>query len=234
MIRKIIHIDTDACTGCGLCAEACHEGAIQMIDGKAILTREDYCDGLGDCLPACPAGAISFVEREAPAYDHAAVQKAKKALEYAGSEDSHCACPSAASRSLSGSAAQNQAGPEDVPGCLSQWPVQIKLAPIHAPYFANADLLIAADCTAFSYGNFHHDFIRDHITLIGCPKLDSTDYSEKLTEILRENDIRSITVTRMEVPCCGGIQFAVERALENSGKDIPCNVFTIGIDGNLL
>ena len=234
MIRKIIHIDTDACTGCGLCAEACHEGAIQMIDGKAILTREDYCDGLGDCLPACPAGAISFVEREAPAYDHAAVQNAKKALEYAGSEDSHCACPSAASRSLSGSAAQNQAGPEDVPGYLSQWPVQIKLAPIHAPYFANADLLIAADCTAFSYGNFHHDFIRDHITLIGCPKLDSTDYSEKLTEILRENDIRSITVTRMEVPCCGGIQFAVERAVENSGKKIPCKVFTIGIDGNLL
>lgn len=208
MIRKIIHIDTDACTGCGLCAEACHEGAIQMIDGKAVLTREDYCDGLGDCLPACPAGAISFVEREAPAYDHAAVQKAKKALE--------------------------QAGPEDVPSCLSQWPVQIKLAPIHAPYFANADLLIAADCTAFSYGNFHHDFIQDHITLIGCPKLDSTDYSEKLTEILRENDIRSITVTRMEVPCCGGIQFAVERAVENSGKKIPCKVFTIGIDGNLL
>ena len=189
---------------------------------------------MGDCLPACPAGAISFVEREAPAYDHAAVQKAKEALEYAGSGDSHCACPSAASRSLSGSAVQNQAGPEDVPGCLSQWPVQIKLAPIHAPYFANADLLIAADCTAFSYGNFHHDFIRDHITLIGCPKLDSTDYSEKLTEILRENDIRSITVTRMEVPCCGGIQFAVERAVENSGKKIPCKVFTIGIDGNLL
>ena len=234
MIRKIIHIDTDACTGCGLCAEACHEGAIQMIDGKAVLTREDYCDGLGDCLPACPAGAISFVEREAPAYDHAAVQKAKKALEHAGSRDSHCACPSAASRSLSGSAAQNQAGPEDVPGCLSQWPVQIKLAPIHAPYFANADLLIAADCTAFSYGNFHHDFIRDHITLIGCPKLDSTDYSEKLTEILRENDIRSITVTRMEVPCCSGIQFAVEQAVENSGKKIPYKVFTIGIDGNLL
>ena len=207
MIRKIIHIDTDACTGCGLCAEACHEGAIQMIDGKAVLTREDYCDGLGDCLPACHAGAISFVEREAPAYDHSAVQQAKLA--------------------------RNQAGPEDVPSCLSQWPVQIKLAPIHAPYFANADLLIAADCTAFSYGNFHHDFIRNHITLIGCPKLDSTDYSEKLTEILRENDIRSITVTRMEVPCCGGIQFAVERALENSGKDIPCNVFTIGIDGNL-
>ena len=143
MIRKIIHIDTDACTGCGLCAEACHEGAIQMIDGKAVLTREDYCDGLGDCLPACPAGAISFVEREAPAYDHAAVQKAKKALEHAGSGDSHCACPSAASRSLSGSAAQNQAGPEDVPSCLSQWPVQIKLAPIHSPYFANADLLMA-------------------------------------------------------------------------------------------
>lgn len=233
MIRKIIHIDTDACTGCGLCAEACHEGAIQMIDGKAVLTREDYCDGLGDCLPACPAEAISFVEREAPAYDHSAVQQAKKAREQAGSKSSHCACPSAASRSLSGSSIQKQAGPEDVPSCLSQWPVQIKLAPVHAPYFANADLLIAADCTAFSYGNFHHDFIRNHITLIGCPKLDSTDYSEKLTEILRENDIRSITVTRMEVPCCGGIQFAVERAIENSGKKIPCNVFTIGIDGNL-
>lgn len=234
MIRKIIHIDTDACTGCGLCAEACHEGAIQMIDGKAVLTREDYCDGLGDCLPACPAGAISFVEREAPAYDHAAVQKAKKALEHAGSGDSHCACPSAASRSLSGSAAQNQAGPEDVPSCLSQWPVQIKLAPIHAPYFANADLLIAADCTAFSYGNFHHDFIRNHITLIGCHFHAGSPSASRSNPCCLISDIRSITVTRMEVPCCGGIQFAVERAVENSGKKIPCKVFTIGIDGNLL
>ena len=236
MIRKIIHIDTDACTGCGLCAEACHEGAIQMTDGKAVLTREDYCDGLGDCLPACPARAISFTEREAPAYDHAAVQKAKLARNQAGQAgpESSCACPSAASRSLSGSAAQNPSGIKEVPGCLSQWPVQIKLAPVRAPYFDNADLLIAADCTAFTYGNFHHDFIRNHITLIGCPKLDNTDYSDKLTEILRENTIRSITVTRMEVPCCGGITFAVERAVENSGKDIPCNVFTIGIDGNLL
>lgn len=222
MIRKIIHIDTDACTGCGLCAEACHEGAIQMIDGKAVLTREDYCDGLGDCLPACPAGAISFEEREALSYDHAAVQLAKAAK---------------AARRQSGSCengAAKNANPEEVPGCLSQWPVQIKLSPVRAPYFENADLLIAADCTAFAYGNFHQDFIRNRITLIGCPKLDSADYSEKLTEILRENSIRSITVTRMEVPCCGGIQYAIERAIENSGKKLPCRVVTIGIQGNLL
>lgn len=215
MIRKIIHIDKNACTGCGLCAEACHEGAIQMIDGKAVLTREDYCDGLGDCLPACPAGAISFEEREAPAYDHAAVLAAKSAREPAGSKNGTSACPS-------------------VPGCLTQWPVQIKLVPVHAPFFENADLLIAADCTAFSYGNFHHEFIRNRITLIGCPKLDSADYAEKLTDILRENSIRSVTVTRMEVPCCGGIQYAVEQAIKNSGKSLPCRIVTIGIDGRLI
>lgn len=216
MIRRIIHIDKELCTGCGLCAEACHEGAIQMVEGKAVLTREDYCDGLGDCLPACPAGAITFEEREAPAYDQAAVKKARKEQADQKREAHHPASPHMAQ------------------SCLSQWPVQIKLAPIHAPYYEQADLLIAADCTAFSYGNFHQDFIRDHITLIGCPKLDSTDYSEKLTEILQDNAIRSVTIARMEVPCCGGIQYAVERAIENSGKHIPCQVFTIGINGNLL
>lgn len=211
MIRRIIHIDKDSCTGCGLCAEACHEGAIQMVEGKAVLTREDYCDGLGDCLPACPAGAITFEEREAPAYDQAAVERAKKGQEV-----------------------RRSSAPVMQQSCLSQWPVQIKLAPVHAPYFDHADLLIAADCTAFAYGNFHQDFIRDRITLIGCPKLDSTDYSEKLTEILRDNAIRSVTVVRMEVPCCGGIQYAVERAIENSQKSIPCQVITIAINGDRL
>lgn len=195
MIRKIIKIDEEKCNGCRVCANACHEGAIEMIDGKAKLTREDYCDGLGDCLPGCPTGAITFEEREAPAYDQAAVLAAKK---------------------------------------LSQWPVQIKLVPVTAPYYEDANLLIAADCTAYAYGNFHDDFIRKHITLIGCPKLDNVDYTEKLTQIIANNNIKSVTIVRMEVPCCGGIEHAVKNALQESGKFIPWNVVTISTDGRIL
>ena len=195
MIRKIIKIDEEKCNGCGVCANACHEGAIEMIDGKAKLTREDYCDGLGDCLPGCPTGAITFEEREAPAYYQAAVLAAKK---------------------------------------LSQWPVQIKLVPVTAPYYEDANLLIAADCTAYAYGNFHDDFIRKHITLIGCPKLDNVDYTEKLTQIIANNNIKSVTIVRMEVPCCGGIEHAVKNALQESGKFIPWNVMTISTDGRIL
>lgn len=204
MVRKIIKIDEEKCNGCGLCADACHEGAIDMVDGKAKLMREDYCDGLGDCLPACPAGAITFEEREALAYDQAAVLAVKE---------------------------QNMS---NVSSQLSQWPIQIKLAPINAPYFENADLLVAADCTAYAYGNFHNDFIRNRITLIGCPKLDNVDYTEKLTQILKTNSIRSVIVVRMEVPCCGGIEIAVKNALQASGKFIPWNVTTISTDGKIL
>lgn len=200
MIRKIIQIDEEKCNGCGACAEACHEGAIGMIDGKAKLLRDDYCDGLGDCLPVCPADAISFVEREAAAYDQEAVMKNRKKQS----------------------------------GCLSQWPVQIKLAPVNAPYFQKAKLLIAADCTAYSYGNFHEKFMKDHITLIGCPKLDAVDYSEKLTEIFRNNEIESVTVVRMEVPCCGGMVYAVQNALKKSGRIIPWSVVTLSTDGQIL
>lgn len=206
MKRKIITIDESKCNGCGLCAAACHEGAIGMAGGVAKLLREDYCDGLGDCLPACPTGAITFEEREAPAYDAEAVRKAQNA-----SADR----PAAVSR-------------------LSQWPVQIKLAPVNAPYFNGADLLIAADCTAFAYGNFHEEFIRGRITLIGCPKLDNVDYTEKLTAIIAENDIRSLTIVRMEVPCCGGIEMASRHALQASGKFIPWQVVTISTDGRKL
>lgn len=209
MQRKIIKINSDLCNGCGACAAACHEGAIAMIDGKAVLTRDDYCDGLGDCLPACPTGAIRFEVREAAAYNEAAVQ-ANKIKNKTGQK-----------------AVQAQSH-------LSQWPVQIKLVPINAPYFENASLLIAADCTAYAYGNFHQEFIRDRITLIGCPKLDSADYSEKLTEIIRSNNIRDITVVRMEVPCCGGIGQAVAAALESSGKLLPWQVVTVSTEGELL
>lgn len=215
MIRRIIHIDEEKCNGCGLCANACHEGAIGMVDGKARLLRDDYCDGLGDCLPSCPAGAISFVEREAAAYDEKAVK-------------AHMEARAAASVS---SGTSETSGPESQ---LSQWPVQIKLAPVKAPYFEGAKLLIAADCTAFAYGNFHNDFIRGKITLVGCPKLDNVDYSEKLTEILRQNAIKSVTVVRMEVPCCGGLENAVKKALMASGKMIPWQVVTISIDGKIL
>ena len=227
MKRKIIKIDTRLCNGCGLCAAACHEGAIEMVDGKAVLTREDYCDGLGDCLPACPTGAISFEDREAPAYDHAAVLAAKAAK----AAPLPCGCPGSQSRSICRPAAPTAGG--EIPSELRQWPVQIKLAPVNAPYFDGCHLLIAADCTAYAYGAFHRDFIRDRVTLIGCPKLDEGDYTEKLAAILSANDVRSVTVARMEVPCCGGIQRAAEAALSASGKQIPLRTVVVTTDGTL-
>lgn len=230
MIRKIIKIDEDKCNGCGACAAACHEGAIEMINGKAKLTREDYCDGLGDCLPACPVDAISFEEREAPEYNEAAVLASKAKA----SSPLPCGCPGTNSKAIvreknkvSDSVAVSQSQ-------LSQWPVQIKLVPVNAPYFDNANLLVAADCTAFAYGNFHNEFIRNHITLIGCPKLDEGDYADKLTHIISSNNIKSVTIVRMEVPCCGGIENAVKRALQASGKFIPWRVVTISTDGRIL
>lgn len=198
MLRKIIKIDEHKCNGCGACASACHEGAIDMVNGKAKLMRENYCDGLGDCLPACPTGAITFEEREAPAYDEAAVQQSKNKSQ------------------------------------LSQWPVQIKLVPPRAPYFNGADLLIAADCTAYAYARFHDQFIRGRVTLIGCPKLDGVDYTEKLAQIIALNDIKTITLVRMEVPCCGGLEYAAKQALQASGKDLPLDVVTIAINGSIL
>ena len=227
MFRKIIRIDEEKCNGCGACARACHEGAIAMVDGKAKLMREDYCDGLGDCLPACPTGAISFEMREAPAYDEAAVLAAKK--RQGGVPH---VCPGAKTGFIRRD--EETADGTVASSCLSQWPVQIKLAPINAPWFAGADLLVAADCTAFAYGNFHADFIRGRITLVGCPKLDGVDYAGKLAQILAGNDVRSITVARMEVPCCGGLESAVRRALEMSGKYIPLTVSVISTDGKLL
>lgn len=235
MIRKIIHIDEQLCNGCGACADACHEGAIGMVNGKARLLRDDYCDGLGDCLPVCPTGAISFVEREAAAYDEAAVMASKaKAAE---GDTLPCGCPGTQSRAIKHmelSMSETLKMPDGQPSRLSQWPVQIKLAPINAPYFSGARLLVAADCTAYAYGAFHERFIKGRITLVGCPKLDSVDYSEKLTEIIRQNDIKDVTVVRMEVPCCGGIENAVKAALQNSGKFIPWQVVTISTDGRIL
>lgn len=227
MLRRIIEIDQNKCNGCGACAAACHEGAIAMVDGKARLMRDDYCDGLGDCLPACPTGAISFVEREAAAYDEAAVlaAKAKKAAPLP------CGCPGSAARSIQRGHTDSRIHMESQ---LRQWPVQIKLVPVSAPWFDGADLLIAADCTAYAYADFHQDFIRNRITLVGCPKLDAVDYSLKLTEIFRSNNIRSITLVRMEVPCCGGLQHAAQAALAQSGKDIPFRVVTISTDGRIL
>ena len=206
MIRKIIHIDEEKCNGCGACAQACHEGAIGMVNGRAKLLRDDYCDGLGDCLPACPTGAITFVEREAAAYDEKAVQENMKKKKGAKASSSQ----------------------------LGQWPCQLKLVPTRAPYYDGADLLIAADCSAYAYAGMHDGFMRGKVTLIGCPKLDAVDYSEKLTHIFRDNDIRSVTVVRMEVPCCGGLEMAVRRALEACGKSIPWEVATISISGELL
>ena len=232
MKRRIIHIDESRCNGCGLCAAACHEGAIEMVDGKARLTREDYCDGLGDCLPACPTGAITFEEREAPAYDHAAVMAARAARDAAQSAPLPCGCPGSQSRAIRRPEAAPAAG--EIPSELRQWPVQIKLAPVNAPWFDGCDLLIAADCTAYAYGAFHRDFIRGRVTLVGCPKLDEGDYSEKLTAILAQNDVRSVTVARMSVPCCGGIQRAAELAVSASGKQIPLRTVVIGTDGALL
>ena len=235
MVRRVIQIDEEKCNGCGICAEACHEGAIGIVDGKAKLLRDDYCDGLGDCLPNCPVGAISFIEREAAAYDEAAVQENKKKQMQAMGQAPVGGCPGSRMRQLERKPAEeNQNAGSPVSSQLRQWPVQIKLAPVNAPYFDGAKLLIAADCTAYAYGSFHQDFIRGKVTLIGCPKLDDVDYSEKLTEIIRNNDIKSVTVVRMEVPCCGGLQNAAIRALQNSGKFIPWNVVTISIDGKIL
>ena len=228
MVRRIIEIDEEKCNGCGACAKACHEGAISMVNGKAKLLRDDYCDGLGDCLPTCPTGAIRFVEREAAAYDEAAVLTAKEEKSCPGG-----GCPGSAVKALRRSAPQT-AAPVTMESQLRQWPVQIKLAPVRAPWFDGAKLLIAADCTAYAYANFHQDFIRDHITLVGCPKLDAVDYSVKLTEILKHNDICSVTVVRMEVPCCGGIEYAVKNALLASGKLLPWQVVTISTDGKII
>lgn len=236
MIRKIIKINEEKCNGCAACATACHEGAIEMINGKAKLTREDYCDGLGDCLPACPVDAISFEEGEAPAYDEAAVLAAKQKKE----NPLPCGCLGSSSKKIVREDAEILDSTETtvsnarLSSRLSQWPVQIKLAPVNAPYFDNANLLIAADCTAYAYGNFHNEFIRNRITLIGCPKLDEGDYAEKLTAIISNNNIKSVTVVRMEVPCCGGIENATKRALQASGKFIPWNVVTISTDGRIV
>ena len=276
MIRKIIHIDEEKCNGCGACANACHEGAIQMVDGKARLMRDDFCDGLGDCLPACPTNAITFEEREADAYDDDAVKahlaaKGPEALKkhldakkaHAHDNDApaphhggcpgsmareiqhtapHGGCPGSMARSVehthnNASASNNMSGSTptaySMESQLRQWPVQIKLAPLSAPYFQNANLLIAADCTAYAYGNFHNQFIKNHVVLIGCPKLDAVDYTEKLTEIIKHNDFKSLTIVRMEVPCCGGLEHAATEALKASGKFIPWQVVTIGINGTI-
>ena len=234
MIRRIIQIDREKCNGCGACAEACHEGAIAMVDGKAELMRDDYCDGLGDCLPACPTGAITFVEREAAAYDEQAVMENKQKKMQKAGMTLPCGCPGSQSRQIK-RAEDPHAGAQcaEQESRLSQWPVQIKLVPVNAPYFDGAKLLIAADCTAYAYAAFHERFMRGHITLVGCPKLDSVDYAEKLTEIIRENDVKSVTVVRMEVPCCGGLERAAVTALKNSGKFIPWQVVTVTLDGRL-
>ena len=240
MVRKIIHIDREKCNGCGACAAACHEGAIEMIDGAAVLTREDYCDGLGDCLPACPTGAITFEEREAPAYDAQAVQTAKEQKQQPEPASHSChghggGCPGSRAKAIRRDTAKVTVGSVgSVPSQLAQWPCQIKLVPVRAPYFDGANLLIAADCTAFAYGNFHADFMKNHITLIGCPKLDDGDYAEKLAQIIAYNDVKSVRVLRMEVPCCGGLENAVKRALMASGKFIPWQVVTISTDGKIL
>ena len=234
MKRRIIEIDENKCNGCGACAAACHEGAIAMVDGKAKLMRDDYCDGLGDCLPACPTGAITFVEREAAAYDEQAVMENKQRKMRKEGMTLPCGCPGSQSRNIRHEDAPAVETPQaQQTSRLSQWPVQIKLVPVNAPYFDGARLLIAADCTAYAYAAFHERFIKGHITLVGCPKLDSVDYSEKLTEIIRENNIKSVTVVRMEVPCCGGLEMAAKKALQQSGKFIPWQVVTVTVDGRL-
>ena len=230
MKRRIIEINENKCNGCGACAAACHEGAIAMVDGKARLMRDDYCDGLGDCLPACPTGAISFVEREAAAYDQTAVEENRKRQ----APPQPTGCPGHQPRRLNVHAAAPAPMPGPAASQLGQWPCQIKLVPVQAPYFQGAKLLVAADCTAYAYANMHQDFMRGRITLVGCPKLDAVDYSEKLTEILKNNDIRSLTIVRMEVPCCGGLELAAKKALQASGKFIPWQVVTLSVDGRIL
>ena len=238
MIRKIIRIDKDKCNGCGVCADACHEGAIDIINGKAELVREHFCDGLGDCLPQCPTGAISFEEREAPAYDEEAVKEAQeKIFTKNQTMSAYSGCPGTKIMQIQRTETSEPVEPSltaDSMSKLQNWPVQIKLAPVNAPYFNGAKLLIAADCTAYAYASFHQDFIRNKVTLIGCPKLDQVDYSEKLTEIIQNNDIQSVTIVRMEVPCCGGLEMAAKKALQNSGKFIPWQVVTISIDGKIM
>ena len=231
MIRKIIHIDQEKCNGCGACANACHEGAIEMVNGKAVLTNEHYCDGLGDCLPACPTGAIRFEEREAPAYDEAAVQAAKMKKH---GISAGAGCPGSRAQLFSRAPAQPATPLNQPESQLRQWPVQIKLAPVNAPYFEGANIFVAADCTAYAYANFHQKFIRGRIVLVGCPKLDEGDYTEKLTRIFSENNIKSLTIVRMEVPCCGGLERAAKNALQASGKFIPWQVETISVDGRIL
>lgn len=235
MLRRIIEIDETKCSGCGACAEACHEGAIAMVSGKAKLTRDDYCDGLGDCLPTCPTGAITFVEREAKAYDKNAAE-ANMAAKKSSADKLPCGCPGTQARGITrGAEAQESAACSvQTVSRLSQWPIQIRLVPVNAPYFDGAKLLVAADCTAFARADFHERFIKNHVTLVGCPKLDAVDYAEKLTEILKSNDIKSLTVVRMEVPCCGGLEAAVKSALRASGKFIPWQVVTITVDGRIL
>ena len=245
MKRKIVEIDETKCTGCGLCANACHEGAIAMVDGKAKLVKDDFCDGMGDCLPECPAGAIRIVEREAAAYDENAVQERKMAKMKAGGMSLHPeghtpppgGCPGKAMRTFNRSTEPAAArAPETAvsQSQLAQWPCQIRLVPVKASFFQGAKLLIAADCTAYAYANFHQEFMRGKVTIVGCPKLDPVDYSKKLTEILRENDIKSVTIVRMEVPCCGGLEMAAKKALQESGKFIPWQVVTLSLDGRII
>ncbi len=235
MKRRIISIDEEKCTGCGLCANACHEGAIAIIDGKAKLMRDDYCDGMGDCLPSCPTGAITFTEKDTLAYDEKAVEENRKrkaqetGVHFQG-------CPGSRMRTLRNGEETKKEAAESIrrESCLQQWPCQIKLVPVNAPYFDRARLLIAADCTAYAYASIHEDFMKGKVTIIGCPKLDSIDYSEKLEAIIRENDILSVTVLRMEVPCCGGLENAAVNALRRSGKFIPWRVVTFSLDGKIL
>ncbi len=239
MKRRIIEINEEKCNGCGACAQACHEGAIAMVDGKAKLMRDDYCDGLGDCLPTCPTGAITFVEREAAPYDEAAVLANKQKKMQAEGMTLPCGCPGSQSKIIEHAhcdceAEKGSNSKQEQLSRLSQWPVQIQLVPVNAPYFDGAKLLVAADCTAYAYASFHEKFIKGHITLVGCPKLDPVDYSEKLTEIITANDIKSVTIVRMEVPCCGGLENAAKTALQNSGKFIPWQVVTISTDGRIL
>lgn len=236
MIRKIIQIDEEKCNGCGACAEACHEGAIGMVNRKAKLLRDDYCDGLGDCLPTCPTGAISFVKREATAYDEKAVQEniRKKQEQSHTSAAPHAGCPGSQMQRIQRSQESARSNPVSAESQLGQWPCQIKLVPVNAPYFDGAKLLIAADCSAYAYARMHDEFIRGKITIIGCPKLDNVDYSEKLTQIIQNNNIQSVTIVRMEVPCCGGLEMAAKKALQSSGKFIPWQVVTISIDGKIL